>query len=137
MAITTDLSTTIGQVRLLIGDDTEDVGVMPTGANYTDAQIAYLAAQVGGGIVATAAALCSNLARRWMTLPQSFSKDGLSINRGDMAAKYMQMAEGFYNEAMGGNFGTVTLDRRDGYSAYWQQGGSDLLRNIDTTYTEY
>lgn len=136
MSITTDLATSIGQIRLLIGDDTENVGVLPNSANFTDAQITYFMSRVGGSVVATAGALCSNLAKRWATLPQSFSADGLSINRGDMVAKWQQMADGFATEAAGGGFSTVVLDRRDGYSAYAEQGGSDLLRETDTTYTE-
>jgi hypothetical protein len=135
MAITTDITTAIGQTRYAIGDDVEGTGVLPTGANFTDQQVQYELDAVSSSIQAAAARLCWNLARRYATLPQSFSADGLSINRGDAVARWNALAEQFTAEIMGGNFGTVTLDRRDAYSALWEQGGDSLLRIIDNTYT--
>lgn len=136
MSITTDLNTDVGMARYAIGDDNEGTGVLPSGGNFSDAQINYELAAVSSSVPAASARLCWNLARRYATLPQSFSADGLSINRGDAVARWNALAEQFTAEIMGGNFGTVTLDRRDAYSALLEQGGDSLLRVSDTTYTE-
>lgn len=128
MAITTDLSTAIGQVRYLIGDDVDGTGVLPSGLNFTDAQVSYELTATGNVIAAAAARLCGNLARRWTLPPQSFSADGLSVNRGDMVAKWTQLQATLEAQAQGGNFGTVTLDRQDAYSTFLETSGSDLDR---------
>lgn len=136
MAITLSLTTSIGQVRFAIGDDIEGTGVLPNGANFTDTQINYELNQVGGNVTGAAARLCGNLARRWSGLPQSFSADGLSVNRGDVVKKWQDMQAEFQTQLMGASFGAVSLDRRDGYSVNLETGGSDLLRVDDTTYSE-
>jgi hypothetical protein len=127
---TSNLSTSIGQVRYRIGDDTQDAGVLPNGANFSDEQIQFELDAVGQSVPGACARLCANLARRWSTLPQSFTADGLSINRGDMVAKWNGMKADFENEAGGGaTFGTITLDRQDAYSVYWGQSGNELTRD--------
>lgn len=136
MAITVSLSTDIGQVRYAIGDDVEGTGVLPNGGNFSDAQINYELGQVGSNIPAAAARLCGNLARRWSGLPQSFSADGLSVNRGDVVKKWQDMQAEFQAQMSGSSFGSVSLDRRDGWTANLETGGSDLLRVDDTTYSE-
>lgn len=128
MWITTDLSTAIGQIRYMLGDDVEGTGVLPNGSNFTDAQITYELGTVGNSTVAAAAKLCSNLARRWSTTPQSFSADGLSINRGDMVAKWLGLQEEFSASIQGGSFGSVALDRQDAWSESLDTAGEDLTR---------
>ena len=66
MAITTDLSTDIGQVRLEIGDrdTTAGMGARPDGSNLTDDEIGYfLAAE--GSVRGAAARACEALAGDW------------------------------------------------------------------------
>jgi hypothetical protein len=136
MAITNSLSTATGVVRFLIGDDTIGAGVLPDGSNLTDAQIAYALTQAGSNVKGAAARLCEVLARKWATAPLTFSADGLQINRGDMSKRWSDMAKQLADDAAGGNFGTVTLDRQDAYSVAVDQGGHELERDDVSPYTE-
>lgn len=137
MAITTSLTSTIGQVRFLIGDDTDGAGVLPTGGNFSDEQVSYALAAKGNSIKAAAAELCGVLAKRWNLAPQSFSQDGLQVNRGEMVKRWLDLQATLNDEAIAaaGGLGSITLDRRDAYSVEAEQGGSDLQRDTDTTYS--
>lgn len=70
MAFTYDLTDTgdnlnISKVRLEIGDNVENDGVLPSGANLTDAEIQLYLDGVSDDIGQAVSAICSMLARRW------------------------------------------------------------------------
>ena len=48
MAITADLTTAVGQIRLEIGDDKEADGVRPSGDNFTDEELTHFYTVEGG-----------------------------------------------------------------------------------------
>lgn len=91
MAITTDLNSPIGQIRLLIGDTVENVGVKPDGSNLTDAEIEYFYQREGMEVTRAAALACETLAALWTTHPD-FEADGLRLNRGMVAKGWLQSA---------------------------------------------
>lgn len=136
MAVTTSLSTATGEVRFLIGDDVIGTGVLPSGSNFTDAQIEYALTASGQNVKGAAARLCTNLARRWATTPQTFTADGLSINRGDVVKRWTDLARELNDDAAGANFGTVTLDRIDAFSVDADQSGNEFERGDASPYTE-
>lgn len=67
MSFTTSLSTDIGKVRLELGDDLVDAGVLPDGSNLTDEQIQYYL-DAEGSVMRAAAGICEMLARRFSGL---------------------------------------------------------------------
>lgn len=136
MAVTTSLATAVGEVRFLIGDDIIGTGVLPNGDNFSDAQIEHALTASGQVTKAAAARLAANLARRWAILPQTFTADGLTINRGDMAKKWSDLARELADDAAGGNFGSVELDRQDSYSMVADASGHELERDGAASYAE-
>lgn len=66
MAITTVLTSDIGQVRLEIGDtdETTGQGVKPDGTNFTDTEVQWFLDQEGSVRLAAAKA-CEVLSRHW------------------------------------------------------------------------
>jgi hypothetical protein len=111
MAITTDLETSIGQLRLLIGDDREGDGVKPSGDNFSDAELTFFY-QEGGSLNLAAALACESLAWQWNT-QASFSADGLRVDRGDIAGRWFRAARQF-RANQGARLLGVT--RQDAYS---------------------
>jgi len=70
MSFTYDMTTTgnallISKVRLELGDTVEDAGVLPTGGNFTDAEILLKLEEYSNDIGQTVGALAAILARRW------------------------------------------------------------------------
>lgn len=92
MAVTADIDTNIGKVRFEIGDSSIGQGVLPGGANFDDSEVQYALTQSGENVKPAAAILAGIAAARWASQPQSFSVDGLSLNRGDAAARFREMA---------------------------------------------
>lgn len=92
MSISTDLSSALGQMRLLLGDNIEGAGVRPDGTNFSDAELSYFHTQ-GGGVLEGAALACDALAQLW-TLQPSFEADGLRVERGTVAAGWRIAAQG-------------------------------------------
>ncbi len=92
MAVTADIDTNIGKVRFEIGDSSIGQGVLPDGANFDDSEVQYALTQSGENVKPAAAILAGIAAARWAGQPQSFSVDGLSLNRGDAAARFREMA---------------------------------------------
>lgn len=92
MAVTADIDTNIGKVRFEIGDSSIGQGVLPDGANFDDSEVQYALTQSGENVKPAAAILAGIAAARWASQPQSFSVDGLSLNRGDAAARFREMA---------------------------------------------
>lgn len=90
MPITTDLTTTIGQIRLLIGDTEASNGVKPGGGNFTDAEITYFYDREKS-LSRAAALACETLAYLWNTHPD-FEADGLRVDRGKVAQGWWRAA---------------------------------------------
>lgn len=72
MAFTYDLTTDAGKVRMELGDTVDATvspgsGVRPSGANFTDAEIAYFLAREGNSVMKATAAACETLSRQWST----------------------------------------------------------------------
>jgi hypothetical protein len=134
MTFTNTLSTDTGKVRLYIGDDVSGTGVLPDGSNFSDEQIAIFLSDNGSNINSAVAALADNLAYRWAIVPESISKDGLSVSRGDMIAKYQALAKKFTGLARGG-MRSVALDRQDAYSVAANRSGDELDRDTGNEYT--
>lgn len=70
MAFTYDLTASgddllVSKVRLEIGDNTENAGVLPGGSNLQDAEIQVLLDREDDDVLRTAAAACELLARHW------------------------------------------------------------------------
>lgn len=86
-----DMDSPTGQVRLLIGDTVENVGVKPDGSNFTDVEIAYFLEREGGSVIRAAALACETLAALWNTYPD-FEADGLRINRSTITKGWQQSA---------------------------------------------
>lgn len=112
MPITTDLETTIGQIRLLVGDETEGAGVKPSGANFSDAELNYFYT-CAKNIEEAAALVCETLAWLWNIHPD-FEADGLRVNR-------HQVSEGWWRAA-------VRLRQRKGakVTVAMRQAGEEL-----------
>jgi hypothetical protein len=109
---TYDLATSVGQVRFYLGDNTEGQGVCPGGTNLTDEEITVVysnAGQIGPALVR----LARLISARWASAPKSFFADGLRLNRGDPAKRWLEIADEFDREfgvtASNGGYGTVKV----------------------------
>lgn len=67
VTFTYDLTTTVGQVRVEIGDTVSGTGVKPDGANFSDAEITYFLTQESS-VGRAAARACEVLARMYAGL---------------------------------------------------------------------
>ena len=109
-----DLSTDLDKVRFYIQDITEDSGPLPADANFADATLNGLITAEGTWQRATAAAF-ETLAAAW-TRHVTFSADGLSISRSDIADGYTEKAA-LWRRRWGSASGQIaTLDREDEYT---------------------
>jgi len=109
-----DLSTDLDKVRFCIQDITEDSGPLPADANFSDAAIAGLITLEGTWQRATAAAF-ETLAAAW-TRHVTFTADGLSLSRSDIADGYTEKAA-LWRKRWGSASGQIgTLDREDKYT---------------------
>jgi hypothetical protein len=63
-----DLTTTVGQLRLEIGDTTYQSGVKPDGSNFSDTELTYFLAQEGAAVGRGTARACEVLARMFAGL---------------------------------------------------------------------
>jgi hypothetical protein len=111
MAITTDLGTTIGQIRLLIGDTVENDGVKPGGGNFSDAELTWFYDNEGS-IEGAAGLACETLAWMWHVHP-SFEADGLRVEQGKIAQSWWRAGVNF-RARRGAK--SVSLIRQDAYS---------------------
>jgi len=84
-----DLSADRDKLRRAIGDVTEDSGVLPTGSNFTDAELDSFISEEGTWQRAVAYA-CEALANAWAT-SVTFKADG--VTRGGTAA--VKRADGY------------------------------------------
>ncbi len=96
MTITTDLSTDLGQLRMELGDDTEGSGILPTGANFSDAQLQLWLDREAGedattSLMRAVAAVCEALAVRYSRL--------VDISVGPRRQNLSQIADGYRKRA--------------------------------------
>lgn len=114
-----DLDTYVGQVRLHLGDNTEDSGVLPSGKNFTDEEIRYFYSKSMSDLGYTLVTMCRSLASTWSSVPENFNADGLIVKVNDAAAKWNKMADTFAKdyrvwERFGiAGFRTIGLRRTD------------------------
>lgn len=62
---TYNLATTLGQVRLELGDTTLNSGPKPDNSNFSDAEITYFLDQEDEEVLLAVARACEVLARQW------------------------------------------------------------------------
>lgn len=55
----------ISRLRLEMGDNRQDDGVLPDGGNFSDEELGYYLAKNGNDVSLTAGELCGVLARQW------------------------------------------------------------------------
>jgi|WetSurMetagenome_2_1015567.scaffolds.fasta_scaffold20352_3 hypothetical protein len=67
MSFSYDLTESVGQVRLALGDTTSGAGVRPDGSNFSDDEIQYFVDQENNLDLAVARA-CDVLATQWTTV---------------------------------------------------------------------
>jgi len=117
VSFTVNLGTSIGQVRILVGDDQEGKGPLPDGANFSDDQIGFFLSQEDNDPGRAAALTCENLATRYSVL--------VDIAIGPRRESLSQAAKAFREQAVemrdkygGGSEGVISvgLIRVDGYS---------------------
>lgn len=111
-----DLSTDLDCVRFYLNDTVEDSGPRPSDANFDDDELNGLLTVEGSWQKAVAAGF-ERLAAEWRRHP-SFSADGLSVSRSDIANGYAEDAKK-WRARYGTTESTVTsnaLTRVDGYS---------------------
>lgn len=109
-----DLSTDLDSVRFYIQDITDGSGPLPADANFADAALNGLITSEGNWQRATAAAF-ETLAAAW-TRHVTFTADGLSLSRSDIADGYAEKAA-LWRKRWGSASGQIgTLDREDEYT---------------------
>lgn len=97
---TYDLSTYIGKIRMRLGDNIEDEGILPSGTNFSDEEIEFVYSDSSSSFGYTLYKLSKIAATKWISSPKAWTADGLRINRGDPVQKWNQMAEAFKDEFM-------------------------------------
>jgi hypothetical protein len=119
MTFSYDLDTSVGQVRLEIGDDDDspDAGVKPNGTNFSDEEITSILDSEGGVVLRAAARFCELLARRYVLVAESVKIRDYSIDATKKADYWRELAAELRARA-GGAFagGSAATVRVDGYS---------------------
>lgn len=113
MAFTYDLTTDIGEVRLLIGDTTQGSGVKPDHANFTDEEVQHFLDAEGGAVKGAAGLACEVLAAMYATVVDiSVGPRRESLSK--IADNFLRLAEKYREEAGGGrgiaSVGVIPLD---------------------------
>jgi hypothetical protein len=91
MDFTYDLTTSVGQLRLALGDTTYASGVRPDGSNLTDTELAYFLTAEGDDVGLATARACETLAMMWANvadLQVGPRRESLS----QIAARYAELA---------------------------------------------
>ena len=117
MAITYDatLATDLSKLRRAIGDVTDGSGPLPTGVNFTDAELESFMSEEGSWQKAVAYA-CETLANAWATAV-TFSADAVSVNRSDVVKAWRDQGTAWrqkYGQAW--RAGSAAVTRADGFS---------------------
>lgn len=77
MAFTYDISSAdanekiVSQIRLEVGDTSQERGVKPEGGNYTDEELLHIYEVEGESIGRAAARICEQLANAWSSVPRT------------------------------------------------------------------
>jgi len=110
-----DLSADRDKLRRAIGDVTEDSGQLPSGANFTDAELDSFIGEEGTWQKAVAYA-CETLGNAW-AIAVTFKADDVSVNRSDVSKAWLDMAQK-WRAKYGGLWrsGAAAVTRADGYS---------------------
>lgn len=116
MGFTYDLTSAIGQVRLLIGDTVQNAGVKPDDDNYSDEEIQVFLDRNDSNVNITASELLENLARLWATEPD-IKMGPVSEDRSDVSENIQKQAEKLRQQSGGDATAfSVGFNRDDGYA---------------------
>lgn len=92
------METTIGKMRLRLGDSIASQGVLPGGLNLEDEELEFIYTDSSSDFGYSLYRAAKIIGARWISSPKAFTADGLRINRGDPVAKWALMAEAFSKE---------------------------------------
>ena len=115
MAFTYDLTTNRGEVRLAIGDYTENKGPRPRKNNFSDAEIDYFLTEQSNGINKASAMALNILGNEWLSYSILEKEDNVWYDAKKLAESFFKRAAELWNtpdgEAVGSlGAGVVTLD---------------------------
>lgn len=115
MSFTNDLTTDIGILRALLGDDTEDAGIKPDGTNISDEFLQVLLNREGD-IDNAQAGGCEALARWWASYAGSLTTGPISESF-QQATTWANLAKSLRAQYGGGGGRSFVIDmtRSDGY----------------------
>lgn len=119
------LTDAVGQVRLELGDNVYQQGVLPDGTNFTDQEITYYLTQNENDVTRTVGALASVLARRYAMVAD--------VSVGPRSESLSQVAKAWERQASllaGGDAQTafsLTPTRVDGYTGTVSQDDYDRV----------
>lgn len=111
---TYDLTTAVGQVRILLGDTTAGSGPKPDGANFTDTEIEHFLTLAGADVTLAVAQACSVLATMWSNVAD--------LTVGPRSEKLSQIADRYAARAVALGGGAVALQTGRislGFQAQW------------------
>lgn len=97
MAFTYNLSDTdldakhISQIRLEVGDTSQDRGIKPDGTNYTDEEILHIYNNEDEVVGRAAARICEQQATAWSSVPRTMF--GSLMDPRHVGRNYMRQAE--------------------------------------------
>jgi|SRR5581483_1598663 len=132
MSFTYDLSTSVGKVRLNLGDKTNGAGPFPDASNFSDEEVAQLLMQEGNDIMRAVAACCEVLANAWAAIASS-SVGPRSEQSNHVSEMFRQRAMDLRAQYGGAALtGSALLLRDDGYAQAW--AGDP---NLGTSLSEY
>ena len=117
MSFSYDVATTVGKVRMWLGDTVSGSGPKPDGTNLSDEEIAALLEQENNHIGRTVAACCEMLANAWASVA--------TIRIGPRSEDFGAVSEGWARRArqLRAQYGgaamvfSTSLNRNDGYAA--------------------
>lgn len=116
MGFTYDLTSDIGQVRLLIGDTVQDAGVKPDDDNFSDEEIQAFLDRNDSDVNITASEMLENLARLWATEPD-IKMGPVSEKRSEVSKNLQEQAEKLRQQSGGDSTAfSVGFNRDDGYA---------------------
>jgi hypothetical protein len=113
LASTDPVILAISKIRLEIGDNVQHQGVLPTGKNFTDAEIYFFWTDEGGNQFRAVAAACGTLARQWARMAD--------ITTGDVSRRNSAVAKEWRLEA---DRLRMVYGWANGYSASYSTGFS-------------
>ncbi len=117
MGFTYDLTSDIGQVRLLIGDTVLNAGVKPDSDNYSDEELQVFLDRNDGIVNIAASESLENLARMWAVEPD-IKMGPVSEKRGDVSKSLLKQAEKLRQQSGGDSTAfSVGFNRDDGFAA--------------------